>query len=126
MVLALFNGSYIGKRNTGIGVVSKNLISALPCELVTALDPVNSGRDGSIEIPSDLSPENGLRGHSKRLYWLEKNIPNCTATAPDPPRPLLGVRVAHNSVVGMGSRSGFCDCRGCAIQNSLTTAKTNT
>lgn len=75
MVLALFNGSYIGKRNTGIGVVSKNLISALPCELVTALDPVNSGRDGSIEIPSDLSPENGLRGHSKRLYWLEKNIP---------------------------------------------------
>ena len=75
MVLALFNGSYIGTRNTGIGVVSNSLISSLPSELVGFLDPIKSGRSGSIEIPSNLSPANGLKGHLKRLYWVEKHIP---------------------------------------------------
>ena len=75
MVLALFNGSYIGKRNTGIGAVSKSLISSLPIDLVSLLDPLKSGRNGSIEIPSDLSPDNGIKGHLKRLYWVENNVP---------------------------------------------------
>ncbi len=75
MVFTLFNGSYIGKRNTGIGVVAKSLISSLPTDLVGLLDPLASGRYGSIKIPSDLSPDNGFKGHIKRLYWIEKYLP---------------------------------------------------
>ncbi len=75
MAFTLFNGSYIGSRNTGIGVVAKNLVSSLSTDLVTLLDPFNSGRPGSIEIPSDLSPENGLKGHIKRLYWVQSKTP---------------------------------------------------
>ena len=43
MVFALFNGSYIGKRNTGIGSVARNLASSLSPDLVTVLDPLNTG-----------------------------------------------------------------------------------
>jgi len=75
VVFTLFNGSYIGKRNTGIGSVAKNLVSSFSTDLVTLLDPLNSGRIGSIQIPSDLSPDNGLRGHLKRLYWVQKEMP---------------------------------------------------
>ncbi len=76
MVFTLFNGSYIGKRNTGIGVVAKNLASSLSTDLVSLLDPLNTGRVGSIRIPSDMSPDDGLRGHIKRLYWVQKHIPD--------------------------------------------------
>ena len=76
MVLALFNGSYIGKRNTGIGVVAKSLVSSMSTDLVTLLDPQESGRNGSINIPADLSPENGFKGHLKRIYWVQKSIPS--------------------------------------------------
>ena len=75
MVFALFNGSYMGQRNTGIGVVSKSLISSLSTDLVALLDPLNSGRKGSIAIPSDLSPEKGFKAHLKRLAWVERHVP---------------------------------------------------
>ena len=73
--LALFNGSYINQKNTGIGVVSKNLISSLSPELVWLLDPLNIRSVGRIGIPSDMSPAQGIKGHLKRLYWVQKNIP---------------------------------------------------
>ena len=75
MVFALFNGSYIGKRNTGIGVVAKNLARSLSTDHVGILDPLNKQRDRSIQIPSDLSPENGFKAHLKRLYWVQSTIP---------------------------------------------------
>ncbi|WP_320667547.1 glycosyltransferase family 1 protein [Prochlorococcus sp. MIT 1307] len=76
MALTLFNGSYIGKKNTGIGVFSRDLALALSPEIVLLLDPLKSGRKGSIDIPSDLSPAYGLKGHLKRLYWVQKYVPS--------------------------------------------------
>ena len=76
MVLTLFNGSYIGKRNTGIGVVAANLARSFCSDSVGLLDPLNTGQKGCIDIPSDLSPENGLKGHIKRLYWLQRCAPS--------------------------------------------------
>ena len=55
MVFSLFNGSYIGKRNTGIGVVAKSLAFSLSSDLVGLLDPIRSGRNGSIDIQSNDS-----------------------------------------------------------------------
>ena len=76
MALTLFNGSYIGKKNTGIGVLSRDLAFALSPEFVLLLDPLQSGRKGSIAIPSDLAPAYGLKGHLKRLYWVQKYVPS--------------------------------------------------
>ena len=76
MSSTLFNGSYIGRKNTGIGVVAKNLALSLSADSVVLLDPINIGRKGSIEIPSNLSPDNGFKGHLRRLYWMQKRVPS--------------------------------------------------
>ena len=82
--LALFNGSYLGPRPTGIGVVARDLVSALDPDLVPLLVPEphpktkESGTDQlsplaarpySIPIPADLSPAHGSKGHLRRLLW---------------------------------------------------------
>tara|TARA_Y100001968_G_C19422278_1_gene752417 strand:+ start:1207 stop:2271 length:1065 start_codon:yes stop_codon:yes gene_type:complete len=74
MPYALFNGSYISKRNTGIGVVAKNLIKFLSRDLFSILDPLDDSSVGSIAIPTNLSPEYGIRGHLRRLFWLETSV----------------------------------------------------
>ncbi len=76
VALALFNGSYIGKKNTGIGVVSENLISSLSPDLVRCLDPFKISKSETIKIPSNLSPDNGIQGHINRLYWVQTSIPS--------------------------------------------------
>ena len=75
MTYSLFNGSYISHENTGIGVVSKELINLLPSESFGILDPFSSGELGSIEIPSNMSPSYGYMGHLRRLIWLQRNVP---------------------------------------------------
>tara|TARA_Y100001968_G_scaffold333807_1_gene399707 strand:- start:5598 stop:6662 length:1065 start_codon:yes stop_codon:yes gene_type:complete len=75
MALAVFNGAYIGTRNTGIGVVSRELSKEFSKENILFLDPFSSGSDGNISIPSNLSPDYGLKAHLRRLYWIEKKIP---------------------------------------------------
>ncbi len=75
MAYALFNGSFIGKINTGIGVLSKNLITQLSPNHITLLDPVNTRIKGSIPIPSNLSPQNGWKGHLRRLFWMQNIVP---------------------------------------------------
>ena len=61
--LALFNGSYLGARPTGIGVVARDLVNALDPALVPLLDPLGGDRPGSLPIRADLSPEFGRQGH---------------------------------------------------------------
>ena len=68
MTYALFNGSYISSRNTGIGVVSRDLINNFSGELIRILDPIKTDRYGSIDIPSNLSPVHGMKGHVRRFY----------------------------------------------------------
>ena len=71
----VFNGSYITKKNTGIGVVSNDLLNSLSPQKITKLIPQDIGIKGDIYIPNNLSPANGSRGHLRRLYWLQKVVP---------------------------------------------------
>ncbi len=73
--LALFNGSYLGRRPTGIGVVARDLAAALDPSLVPLLDPLAGDRPGSLPIPDDLSPEHGRAGHWRRLVWTQQELP---------------------------------------------------
>ena len=71
--LALFNGSYLGTKLTGIGVVARELINNLSEENIRLLDPFGSSRKGSIPIPNNLHPQFGAKGHFRRLIWTQKN-----------------------------------------------------
>ncbi|WP_322774147.1 glycosyltransferase family 1 protein [Synechococcus sp. CBW1107] len=75
MPLALFNGSYLGGRPTGIGVVARELVAALDPGLVPLLDPCGGDRPGSLAIPANLSPEHGRAGHLRRLLWTQWELP---------------------------------------------------
>tara|TARA_B100000965_G_scaffold8983_1_gene6974 strand:- start:1508 stop:2572 length:1065 start_codon:yes stop_codon:yes gene_type:complete len=71
----VFNGSYITKENTGIGVVSKDLLNSLSAEKITTLIPHDIGMKGDIYIPNNLSPGKGMKSHMRRLYWLQTVVP---------------------------------------------------
>jgi len=124
--LALFNGSYLGPKPTGIGVVARDLVAALDPQRVPLLDPGLTDAEGSkggseagsgspglagrphgIAIPADLSPAAGSRGHLRRLLWTQNALPdlirrhgNPLLLSPLPEAPLLrGVRsvvLAHD------------------------------
>jgi glycosyltransferase involved in cell wall biosynthesis len=107
MPLALFNGSYLSQKPTGIGVVARDLVAALDPTLVPLLDPLGGGRPGSRPIPAHLSPEHGRRGHLARLMWTQRELPRLLKASgaplllsPLPEAPLLrGVRsvvIAHD------------------------------
>lgn len=105
--LALFNGSYLGRRPTGIGVVARDLVAALDPAEVPLLDPLGGERPGSIPIPATLGPEQGRAGHLRRLLWTQNQLPELLRRqgaplllSPLPEAPLLrGVRsvvLAHD------------------------------
>ena len=71
----VFNGSYITKKNTGIGVVSKDLLNSLSAKKITSLIPQDIGISGDIYIPNNLSPGKGLKSHLRRFFWLQKFVP---------------------------------------------------
>lgn len=109
MSYALFNGSYIGKKNTGIGVVARDLSKHLSRDIVTSLEPFESNDEVNIQIPSNLSPEHGKKGHLRRLIWLQMKIPELMRKnnseffiSPLPEAPLFsGVRsivIAHDLI----------------------------
>ena len=75
MTSIVFNGSYLTKKNTGIGVVSKDLLDALSANNITTLIPENIGIRGDIYIPNNLSPGAGLKSHFRRFYWLQNSLP---------------------------------------------------
>jgi glycosyltransferase involved in cell wall biosynthesis len=104
---ALFNGSYLSHRPTGIGVVARDLVAALDPERVPLLDPLGGERPGSLPISTNLSPAHGRRGHLARLLWTQNQLPlllKATGAplllSPLPEAPLLrGVRsvvLAHD------------------------------
>ena len=71
----VFNGSYITKKNTGIGVVSRDLLNSLSAKKITSLIPQDIGISGDIYIPNDLSPGKGFKSHLRRFFWLQKFVP---------------------------------------------------
>ena len=64
MVSIVFNGSYITKKNTGVGVVSMDLVNSLSSHKITTLIPKDIGLKGDIYIPNNLSPGTGLQSIS--------------------------------------------------------------
>jgi len=98
--LALFNGSYLGPKPTGIGVVARDLAAALDPALVPLLQPqlaeaagppgegsgqaTLAGRAHSIPIPAGLSPQAGSRGHLRRLRWTQTQLPRILRDHGDP------------------------------------------
>lgn len=93
--LALFNGSYVGARPTGIGVVARDLAANLDPALVAAV------------WPAGLSPDAGSRGHARRLLWTQLTLPGlwrrsgaALLLSPLPEAPLLAgvpsVVLAHD------------------------------
>jgi glycosyltransferase involved in cell wall biosynthesis len=105
--LALFNGSFLGRRPTGIGVVARDLVHALDPAEVPLLDPLAGARPRSIAIPPTLGPEHGRTGHLRRLLWTQNQLPGLLRASgaplllsPLPEAPLLrGVRsvvLAHD------------------------------
>ncbi len=75
MTSIVFNGSYITKKNTGIGVVSRDLLNSFSAHKITALIPKDIGIKGDIYIPNNLSPGSGFKSHFRRLYWLQNTVP---------------------------------------------------
>ncbi len=71
----VFNGSYITKKNTGIGVVSRDLLDSLPAHKIISLIPKDIGIRGDIYIPNNLSPCGSWKSHWRRLFWLQKVVP---------------------------------------------------
>ena len=71
----VFNGSYISKKNTGIGVVSRDLLNSLSPKKITALIPQDIGIKGDFYIPNNLSPGQGYKSHFRRFCWLQKVVP---------------------------------------------------
>ncbi len=71
----VFNGSYITSKNTGIGVVSRDLVESLNAQNITTLIPEDIGVKGDIYIPNNLAPGQGSISHFRRLYWLQKVVP---------------------------------------------------
>ncbi|WP_320675163.1 glycosyltransferase family 1 protein [Prochlorococcus sp. MIT 1341] len=107
MSLALFNGSYLGRCPTGIGVVARDLVGELDPEMVPLLDPLGGSRPGSIPIRNDLMPELGMRAHIRRLIWTQTKLPEILRKngspillSPLPEAPLLkgtrSVVIAHD------------------------------
>ena len=72
----VFNGSYITKKDTGIGVVSRDLMNSLSAQNFTTLIPHDLGIRGDIYIPNNLSPGQGYKSHLRRLFWLQKAVPH--------------------------------------------------
>ncbi|WP_025782584.1 glycosyltransferase family 4 protein [Candidatus Synechococcus spongiarum] len=108
--LALLNGSPLGQRPTGIGVVTRALAKALNKDRVMFLDPIGTGRPNSLAIPNTLSMDHGRKGHLRRLLWTQDQLPNLLRqtdasllVSPLPEAPLLreGVRsvvLAHDLI----------------------------
>ncbi len=71
----VFNGSYITKQNTGIGVVSRDLHKSFSDQKITSLIPKDIGIKGDIYISNNLAPGHGLKSHLRRLFWLQTAVP---------------------------------------------------
>lgn len=96
----MFNGIYLGSQPTGLGVVTRSLAQELSSQKVVVLDPMATGLPNSLAIPNHLSPEQGCKGHLRRLLWTENQLPRLLRRtgasfllSPVPEAPLLNKEV---------------------------------
>ncbi|MEM9806518.1 MAG: glycosyltransferase family 1 protein [Cyanobacteria bacterium P01_D01_bin.56] len=71
----LVNLSALIQKPTGISTYACNLLPQLKLLEPVILTNQIAGDINCIPIPDDLSPEYGLAGHAKRLWWLQTRLP---------------------------------------------------
>ena len=75
MVKAFFNCSYISKKNTGIGETALQLMQNINSSEIIFLSPTEVKDKNVIKIPKDLSPNNTIFTHIRRLFWVQFQVP---------------------------------------------------
>ena len=71
----LINLSALMEEPTGISVYARNLLPRLKTLEPTLLSSQQFLNFNSMSIPSGMSPEYGLKGHARRLWWLQTRLP---------------------------------------------------
>ncbi|MBX2863018.1 MAG: glycosyltransferase family 4 protein [Leptolyngbyaceae cyanobacterium MAG.088] len=71
----LVNLSALIQKPTGISVYARNLLPELKPLNPMVLGNQNFAGIKQLTIPNNLSPEYGLKGHVKRLWWLQNSLP---------------------------------------------------
>ncbi len=72
----IFNGSYFSKKPNGISLVSRELAKSINPNLMTLLAPFSDNQTHFHKIPENLSPDNGLYSHARRLFWNQFHLGN--------------------------------------------------
>lgn len=71
----LVNLSALIQKPTGISVYARNLLPELMPLNPMVLASQDFPKVAQIQIPDNLSPEYGLKGHAHRLWWLQSSLP---------------------------------------------------
>ncbi len=75
MARAFFNCSYISKKNTGIGETTLQLMKNINSSEIIFLSPIEVKEKNIIKIPGNLSPNNTIYNHIRRLFWVQFQVP---------------------------------------------------
>ena len=75
MARAFFNCSYISKKNTGIGETALQLMKNINSSEIIFLSPIEVKEKNIIKIPGNLSPNNTIYNHIRRLFWVQFQVP---------------------------------------------------
>ena len=76
MVKAFFNCSYISKKNTGIGETALKLMQNINSSNIFFLSPIEFKEKKVIRIPKNLSPNQSIFNHIRRLFWVQFHVPH--------------------------------------------------
>lgn len=103
MSRAFFNCSYISKKNTGIGETVLQLMKNMNSPDIFFLSPFEVKEKKVIKIPKNLSPNNTVFAHIRRLFWVQFQVPKLmskykvnTFISPLPEAPLFS---SFNNIV---------------------------
>ena len=75
MARAFFNCSYISQKNTGIGETALQLMKNINSPEILFLSPLKIKEKNIIKIPDNLSPNNSILNHIRRLFWIQFQVP---------------------------------------------------
>lgn len=71
----LVNLSFVSTKPTGISTYAINLISHLQKLQPTLLSPRKIDNRDCYLIPANLTPDSGSKGHLRRLWWTQQQLP---------------------------------------------------
>lgn len=71
----LINLSFLISKPTGLAIYAKNLFPHLKHLNPTLLAAEKFPNSNCYEIPSNLTPEQGIKGHINRLIWTQTQLP---------------------------------------------------